>query len=201
MILNGFKNILLLIILKTIKELHIELTSRCTLACPRCARTLHQGEYPVEDLSLSVLESILDSDACKDLEMVYLCGNHGDPIYHPKFHKALEIFKERGIRLEIDTNGSHRKAPWWLKVADILDENDVVNFSVDGMRQTNHIYRVNSDWDSLEKAMEIMAASKATINWKWIIFKYNENEMDEGIELATELGLDTNTFVKAGLFG
>jgi len=157
--------------------------------------------FKTEDLDLLVLEKTLNSPALSNLELVYLCGNHGDPIYHRDFHDAIRLFRERGLMIELETNGSHRKESWWEDFAALLIEEDLISFSVDGLARNNQIYRVNSDWDSIIRGMKVMANSKAWVNWKWIMFKYNEDDVVEAQELAESLGFDAFTIVRSGLFG
>ena len=42
-----------------------------------------------------------------------LCGNYGDPIYHPDFINFVKQLKARGAVLSITTNGSYKTQDWW----------------------------------------------------------------------------------------
>jgi MoaA/NifB/PqqE/SkfB family radical SAM enzyme len=173
------------------KELHLELTSKCTLKCPLCPRTEHFGEYNVKDLPLETIRQIVSTD--KVYSSVSLCGDHGDPIYHSQFHDALPLLHQLPDQplLSIATNGSHRKIPWWEKTAELLREKDHIVFGIDGLEDTNPIYRVNSSWSSiLDGIKTVRKKSKAKIVWQWILFKHNEHQLVEAKKMATDLGVD-----------
>ena len=99
-------------LLNDLAGLHIELTNLCTLKCPGCLRTQTISKWPQHwrnySLELDVLAKFLDIDL-QD-KIITLCGNTGDPIYHPEFHNFVKYFKSRGARLRIFTNGSYRTA-------------------------------------------------------------------------------------------
>ena len=64
-------------------------------------------------------------------------------------------------------------------------------FGIDGLPEESHNYRVNQDG---VKLFEIMLESKKHLknkpNWQYIIFKYNENSIDNAKLLAKEHNLD-----------
>lgn len=169
--------------------LHLELSTRCTLACPRCMRTMRPEFFDVQDMSLDHLEKAISSHRFKALS---LSGNFGDPIYHRQFHDAVGIMNnyEKGITLT--TNGSRRSANWWREAVARLEDNICprVRFSVDGLEDTNGIYRVNSKWDDIMDAMEIVAGSPKIIGqWKFIVFKHNQHQIEEARSLARDIGI------------
>ena len=151
-----------------VKSFNLEITNKCTLACPECFRTNNPWiKQNLTDLPLSVLENVfplVDRDQFKGLR-INLCGAYGDCIYHRDFHNAIRYLKTAGLTLCVETNGSHRKPGWWEKTCEILDENDVINFSVDGLEDTNHIYRINARWRDIITAMKLCAS-------KWSVHAY-----------------------------
>lgn len=67
-------------------------------------------------------------------------------------------------------------------------------FSVDGLEDTNHIYRKRSNWSHIEYAMsKILSMPKerrpVTV-WKWIEFPYNKHQTLEARALAKSIGFD-----------
>jgi MoaA/NifB/PqqE/SkfB family radical SAM enzyme len=171
------------------KILHIEPSSRCTLACPQCPRTEYIDRIVPEDCDIDVI-----ARACRDFDAVIMCGNHGDPIYHHDFHGLLKAIKLSNpkIGIRIVTNGAFRSAAWWQTTVALLDASkDSVTFSIDGIPSNNHLYRVNSKWPSIETAIRTISSlnPQLTLIWKWILFKYNEDDISAGIELADELGI------------
>jgi MoaA/NifB/PqqE/SkfB family radical SAM enzyme len=184
-----------------IEDWHLEVTSRCRLACPRCARTLMKGEYEVTDLPLAVVERVFPQGT--RVRKIILCGNHGDPIYHPALHEILAYL--RGLapkppHLSIHTNGSFRTRDWWAETAALLSRHDRVVFSIDGLEDTNALYRVGARWSSI---MDGIAECRGKVGmiWKFIVFKHNEHQVEEAKRLALELGFDDFNLVKSDRFG
>lgn len=171
------------------KVLHVEPSTRCTIACPHCPRTMYLGDVSIHDCDIDMVVN-----ACHGIDRLALCGNHGDPIYHPRFHDLISGVKTAhpDICIDINTNGAFRSADWWRKLALILDEKDELVFSIDGMPYNNHIYRVNSKWKHIEEAVTTVRSINKKVNmvWKWILFNYNEDEVLQGIRLAKKMGFN-----------
>jgi MoaA/NifB/PqqE/SkfB family radical SAM enzyme len=180
-----------------IKTLHIEPTTRCTLACPQCPRTAHIDMVKIHDCDISTIVR-----ASAGFNHVHFCGNHGDPIYHPEFHRLMRDIKSSNsnIRISMHTNGAFRSKEWWTETAEILDHpRDSITFSIDGLPTNNHLYRVNSRWSSVLTAINTLRIHNDSLElvWKWIIFRYNETDVAEGMRLAKDLGFDKFLLVKS----
>ena len=186
-----------------VRSFNMEITNRCTLACPRCARTDNNWvKANLSDISVEVLEHIFPIDKRDSFEglRVNLCGTYGDCIYHRRFHDVLSYLKKVGIGVSVETNASHRKLDWWRRTCEILTDEDMITFSVDGLEDSNHIYRVNARWQDIEKAMRY-CAERVTVDWKFIVFRHNEHQLDEARKLAKDIGVRRLTFKKSGRFG
>jgi pyruvate-formate lyase-activating enzyme len=120
---------------------------------------------------------------------INLCGNYGDPIYHPEFHDLVSNLKARGCNIGITTNGSYRSAEWWQQLISKLDATDQVIFSVDGIPENFTQYRVNADWQSIQQAMLICANSSVHTVWKYLVFSYNQHDIETADQLRSQLGL------------
>ena len=171
------------------KIIHIEPSSRCTLACPQCPRTEYIARISPEDCAIDVL-----ANACKNFDAVIMCGNHGDPIYHSDFHGLIRAIRNSNphISMRIVTNGAFRSQAWWQTTAELLDSaRDSLTFSIDGLPSNNHSYRVNSKWSTIETAIRTLSSLNPNLLliWKWIVFRYNERDISSGIDLAAELGI------------
>lgn len=172
-------------------SLHIEPTSRCTLACPRCERTTFlekfgKKNFSIDDLNISVLENFIDTP-CDD---IILCGNVGDPIYHREFIKLVKMLTQKCQRIVITTNGSYKSRKWWRTLNSVLRTSDEVQFSIDGLPENFTKYRVNADWDSIQVGIQECVAGPASTIWKYIPFSYNEHDIAETRELSQSLGID-----------
>ena len=186
---------------KPLNNLELELTSKCALKCLRCARTLQKGTYNITELPLNIIKKRLHSDILKGLNSITLSGNYGDPIYHKHLPDILKYLKSQNCKIDMETNGSGKKTNFWKEITSILDSKDSITFSVDGLKDTNHIYRINSKWDSIQQAMEIVSKSKVQTDWKFIVFKHNQHQIEKAQQFAKSLGIFHFIIVKSSLFG
>jgi organic radical activating enzyme len=172
--------------------LHIEPTNLCTLKCSGCARTRFIQQWPQHwqnhSLDIKHVLDFLDIDLAG--KTISLCGNTGDPIYHPEFIDFVAALKKRKVKIHITTNGSYKKAEWWQELVALLDCDDVVRFSVDGAPENFTNYRENADWNSIQDAMQVCAQGSCQTVWKYIPFKFNLDSIDQARQLSESLGLD-----------
>jgi MoaA/NifB/PqqE/SkfB family radical SAM enzyme len=170
---------------------HIEPTNICTLKCPGCERTRFISQWRQHwknhSVDVDALMNFLDGDLLN--VPVMLCGNTGDPIYHPEFHQLVKLLKARGAILKIVTNGSYKTQSWWTELCDLLDANDCIIFSIDGLPSNFKEYRINGDWDSIQVGINVAVSSNCQTVWKYIPFKYNQDNIDQARELSCNLGI------------
>ena len=170
---------------------HIEPTNICTLTCAGCARTRFINQWPQHwknhSLDIDKLLKFIDIDLVG--KTIALCGNYGDPIYHPNFIELVINLKSQGAIVSIVTNGSYRKQEWWEELVGNLTSTDSITFSIDGIPRNFIEYRVNADWDSIETGMRVVANSVCNSMWKYIPFSFNQSNIEEARELSDSLGI------------
>jgi hypothetical protein len=149
----------------------------------------NEGTLKISDMSLDVIEKYAKSDR---FEAFILCGSLGDCIYHPKFFDVIKTLKAHNKIVEIFTNGSGKKLEWWKELLSMLDERDSIFFAIDGMYETVSKYRINyteKDFYQFIEIVKLSKAYKAKINWVFIVFNFNEHQIDDAKVLAKELGI------------
>ena len=170
-----------------IHGLNIDITDKCVLACPKCMRQSKPGLHKRgSDLSVKNFRKV-----AKVFDKISWCGQMGDPIYHPKMHDLLDVAIEEQTFLTIATNGFGKKDKWW----DIsYDKGRQIKrhrwiFGVDGLPKDSHKYRVNQDGEAVWKQMIRGAKENNNIIWQYIVFAYNENDIDEARQMAEDNGI------------
>ena len=186
---------------------HIEISAKCTLQCPRCPRNKVENigwkndEWSYDEFVQAFTPEVIT----EHVQRFTFCGDIGDPIYCKDLLEIVEFIKQTKptCHIYIITNGSYKKQQWWEKLASLLNEYDTINFSVDGYNQeSNNLYRVNSDWDSIMMGMKIMCnQSEAFVNWAGIYFKFNQDYREKMQSLARENGCDGFQWTKSSKFG
>jgi MoaA/NifB/PqqE/SkfB family radical SAM enzyme len=174
-----------------VTRLHLELTSRCVLACPSCSRTvwseLTKKHMFKNDLNIEHFKKFLDCEAGSHIDTFTLCGDYGDALYYPNLIEFLDEFKDKAISLH--TNGSSQKPEFWHKLAARLSNKDTVTFGIDGLYEDNTLYRRNANWNSIMTGMDILRNnSDVNINWATLIFKFNQDKLDEIRQFAESKG-------------
>lgn len=188
------------------EHIHLEISSKCALKCPRCPRTEHpETPWLNKQLSLEQVKHVLPKFLLiEHVQRITICGDVGDPIYNTEFHQIIDYIKSVNprIHLYIVTNGSYKPQTWWNKTAALLNEFDTVAFSVDGYdHESNCLYRIGSDWKSIEVGMQEISKSRAFMVWAAIIFKFNENKLETIKSLARDRGCDFLQLTKSTKFG
>ena len=175
-----------------VQGIHLEPTNLCTLKCPGCPRTRFINQWPQHWRNHSRDASILLRFL--DIELsgirIEMCGNYGDPIYHPDLAGLVRDLKHRGAMISIVTNGAHRKRSWWQELVQELSADDAVTFSIDGVPENFTQYRINGDWSTMQDAIEVCVQAPCKTVWKFIPFSYNENSIAQATQISQDLGID-----------
>jgi MoaA/NifB/PqqE/SkfB family radical SAM enzyme len=184
---------------------HIEISSKCTLRCPRCARQEVPDTLVNTELDLAFFQKNFTKQFIEQhLEKITFCGDDGDPIYAHDLVPVIRYIKSiKPVEIVIITNGSHRKTEWWLELAGVLTEIDTVQFSIDGWdNESNNQYRVNSNFESIKQGVQTLRAnSPCRIIWAAIAFKFNEHKLYDMISQAQSWSMDGFQLTKSTKFG
>lgn len=184
---------------------HIEISSKCTLRCPRCARqevpdTLINTELDLDFFKRNFTPEFVDCN----VEKITFCGDDGDPIYAHDLIPVIRYIKSiKPVEIVIITNGSYKKAEWWKELGEILTDQDTVHFSIDGWdNESNNLYRVNSDFDSIEQGVKtLIEFSRCRTVWAAIAFRFNQDRLTDMISMAQSWGMDGFQTTKSTKFG
>lgn len=181
-------------LLEQIKVLHIEPTTMCNASCPQCDReniehyddTLHRT-----NLTLQQVQDVIPKSVVKNLDKMFMCGIFGDPAAGKH---TLEIYKwfrslNPNITLGMNTNGGLKNTEWWEQIADLFNQpQDYVVFSIDGLADTNHIYRRNVLWKKVLQNASAFINRGGSAHWDMLVFEHNQHQVDQAEQLARDLG-------------
>jgi MoaA/NifB/PqqE/SkfB family radical SAM enzyme len=178
----------------SVKVLHLEPTSNCNAACPQCDRYQGNSLNPnlvLNDLSLDTIKEKLSEKFVRQLDKMFMCGNHGDPAASVNTLEIYRWFREVNptITLGMNTNGGLKTVDFWIELAKIINrERDYVVFSIDGLEDTNQIYRRNVVWDRLINNVKAFINAGGRAHWDMIIFKHNEHQIEKAKTFANDMG-------------
>jgi MoaA/NifB/PqqE/SkfB family radical SAM enzyme len=192
--------------LKDIKQIHLEITQVCQAACPMCDRNQNGGELnPHIDLSELTLEDckkIFSPEFISQLNNMYMCGNLGDPIVARDTLEVFRYFRQHNpnMWLSMNTNAGARDSKWWSDLAIVFNGKGAVIFSVDGLEDTNHLYRQNVKWSVVENSMRSFIAAGGRARWDFLIFEHNQHQVEEARALSDQWGFEKFVAKKTGRF-
>lgn len=189
-----------------IRAVHLEVTTKCNAACPQCGRNWKGGilkpHIPMVELRLQDVRTILPPHFVRQIGHLYMCGNFGDAIVA---QDTLEIFRylrsnNLNLWLQLHTNGSARKVEWWEGLADVIGGKGDVFFGIDGLEDTNHIYRRRTSWNIIMRNASAFIKRGGVACWNFIVFRHNEHQVAAAEELATQMGFSKFVAKKTGRF-
>ena len=174
-----------------VKIVHLEPTTNCNAACPQCLRT--RTEFEPNELSLDDIKILFTPDVLMQLEKIYMCGNYGDPASARQTLEMYEYFRSvnTNLTLGMNTNGGIRFPDWWTRLAKVMNKsNDYVVFSIDGLEDTNHLYRRNVRWSKVMDNAKAFIDAGGSAHWDMLVFEHNKHQVDEAHKLAKDMGFN-----------
>jgi len=178
---------------RNIKVLHIEPTDVCQAACPLCARETDSefDKNTKNHLDVNRLLQVFDANQISALDKMFMCGNYGDPAAGKHTLDIYRKFREINpdIVLGMNTNGALRQTDWWRELSSILNKpRDYVVFSIDGLEDTNHIYRKNVSWKHLMENVQAFIKGGGAAHWDMLVYQHNQHQVNECEQLARDMG-------------
>ena len=186
-----------------IKSVHIEPTQGCNAACPQCDRNINGGkDNPyLTNAMLSSMDyyEMFPWHFVEQLDSMYMCGNLGDPCISNYAIEGFRSFRNANpnMWLGMNTNGGAKPEYFWEDLADI---DVVVTFSIDGLEDTNHLYRQKVKWERVMENAKAFIDRGGHAKWDFIVFKHNEYQVDEARQLAMDMGFEKFQVKKTGRF-
>jgi MoaA/NifB/PqqE/SkfB family radical SAM enzyme len=186
-----------------LRSLHLEVTTRCNASCGQCPRNIEGGAVnpalPLVELSLADARRIFPLEFVRQLRGAFLCGNYGDPMVAKDTLEILRYFREGNpkIRLKMHSNASGRDAAFWRSLAEVVD---VCTFSIDGLSDTNHLYRRGTEWERIIDNARTFIAAGGTAFWDFIVFRHNQHQIEEARALSKVLGFERFAIRKTSRF-
>jgi MoaA/NifB/PqqE/SkfB family radical SAM enzyme len=190
----------------TIDEYQLEITTYCNAACPQCPRnSLGHGLnpfMPLDHLDRTVIDTAFTAKVCQQLRQVFFCGSYGDPIMHPDFLGILRDFRKKSptLWLYIHTNGGVHDSDYWAEIAQIMNGYGQIDFGIDGLEDTLHLYRKNVKYHKVIENAQAYIDAGGRAQWNFIVFKHNEHQIDAARQLAQDMGFFNILIRKTGRF-
>lgn len=176
-----------------IRHVHLEPTTKCNAACPMCARNACGSTAPglaLTELSASDVAALLPTAFLAHVDAVDLCGAYGDPA---AAHQLIGIVRHirdanPACRVSVFTNGGIRSTTWWADLAKAIGRDGLVVFGIDGLAETNSIYRRGVDFEKTMANTSAFIAAGGRAQWDFIAFRHNEHQIETARALSDSMG-------------
>lgn len=173
---------------------NIDLTYKCNLGCTQCMRNVLEGAdlnakekfkrklHRSSDLPLEDLDKIL-----KFFDSVGFCGGLSDPIFYPYIEELLlKCAEYQNKKYTIHTAATKNNIGWYDKIFDMTPSNVTWVIGLDGLPNKSSIYRKRQNSQLLFDAMLLGASKKIKIEWQYIVFPFNQEQVNSAKVIAKD---------------
>ena len=170
------------------KGINIDISNRCALECMRCQRqtnfTLEGRKVYGRDATMDEIRKLSDY-----FSSFNFCGQLSDPVHHPKFIEILDYLYKKDIQVTVHNASSQKPMKWYIKAFQAHPRAKWI-FAIDGLPEESNMYRINQDGEKLYRVMlEAKKHLKQTPSWQFIVFSYNEHNLEKAKKMAVDEGL------------
>lgn len=181
-------------------DIEYDLNTVCNSVCPTCHRYTEQdGELYLNPLvtfnhqmPLEIFEKSLQSPRIAGDHRIKFAfvGSVGEPIAHPNFLEIVDLVYKYcpNARINIHTNGGLKNKNFYAELGKKLRPDSHVQFSIDGLEDTNGIYRRNVIWSKTMENMQAFIDAGGKAIWNFIVFPWNQHQIPEAREIALSKG-------------
>lgn len=189
-------------VLSELNRITIETSTHCNAGCPHCARyDLNGNLHPslvLGHLDINGIINNLQIDKLTNLQQVIIQGDKGDPLMNPDLERLIDAFTLAPLHPEIliNTNGSIRSQKWWESLPKKYPDVKIM-FSIDGLQDTNHLYRVGLDFQTIIRNARAFIDTGGYAIWRFLIFQHNQHQIEQALEISKNLGFSEFECVSA----
>jgi len=197
-------------------SLTLDITTHCNAKCPQCSRTdnlsgglKRHSHIPLMHWSIAQIKAVFTEEQLKTVRGITFSPSWGDPMMNPDAYEIIDYLLEclpKGAHLKNVTNGSMRNEEFWWKLGGLALVHKHKNFStvfdIDGIDQEMHSqYRRNTKLQNVLNNMKAFSDNGVSnTHSKTIIFKHNQDYMNEIDRLVKQYGSQYHSFVKSDRF-
>lgn len=181
-------------------KIRLDIGNYCNLDCPSCFRQEMTRLYNLEHKTSLRYHPYLNKHNVNMEEIqkwfpkkflttyvkeISLCGASSEASINPYCIDIVKYFLQFVEIVSITTNGSTKNCNWWHELGTTGVE---AIFSIDSLKPDNNLYRIHSNTNKIIENMRAFISGGGNAILKQIIFKHNQDEIDDFINLANTLG-------------
>lgn len=172
-------------------RLNVDVNSACNAACPGCARqigNIYRNEiYPLNQHMSLEMWTKLFREVGHQIKSVVFCGNYGDAgatNHLPDMLQAAHAINPETYFIVVSNMGLN-STDYWRRLGNSIPKHCLqVQCSIDGLEDTNHLYRRFVKWDKVMRNVQALSETGALMIWKYIEFEWNKHQIDQARAIA-----------------
>jgi MoaA/NifB/PqqE/SkfB family radical SAM enzyme len=148
-------------------------------------------------MTLVEAKKIFSPEFVAQLRVIYINGNFGDAVMNPETIDIIRYFRDCSstVLVNVSTNGSARDKTFWQDLAKLKVQ---IDFCLDGLEDTHHLYRQNTSYKTIIKNAKTFIEAGGYAVWKMIKFEHNIHQEKIANHISKELGFKQFKFVDHG---
>jgi sulfatase maturation enzyme AslB (radical SAM superfamily) len=187
-----------------IDQINIEISSLCNSICAWCPRyenmsTVVNKQLTPQYISIDKFKEWFPPELIRRVKHWTYSGDYGDAGTNPDLPKIFEYTFHHNpeASLQMNTNGGMKTLKFWAELGRIFSQRKQRNmvFSIDGLEDTNHIYRRNVKWQKVMENVSAYIKAGGRADWDYLVFKHNHHQVEEARSLSQDMGFN-NFYVK-----
>jgi len=176
----------------TLDAIVVDFTSHCNSMCGNCSRNLGgvkvNPSMPLSHMTMETWKNIIDNSTTNE---IIFNGNYGDALMNPILVEALEYAASEDIQIMIHTNGGVGMPEQYVALANVLKkfkQPSGVTWSIDGLEDTNHLYRRGVIWERIMNNAKAFIQAGGKARWRMLVFEHNAHQLEEVEQLSKDMG-------------
>lgn len=174
-----------------LKNLFIEVTSRCNARCEHCGSSCGD-KIPNDEIESKYLKKTLKEISEKyNASEILLNVTGGEPLLREDLFELMEYATSLGFHWGITTNGILINDEMAKKLEKY--KLDTISISIDGLKETHELFRkVPKSFDKILNGIKLLQNNKyiKTIQVTTVANKKNFNELEDLYELMKKIGIN-----------
>lgn len=160
-----------------------EITSECNLSCVHCRAANNISRSDIVNHSWEEYKKIISY--FRDAEIFRLGITGGEPFTHPLLFDILKEVKKHNIQIILYTNGTLLNEKICDSLNMLLDEYDIIHFSLDGGNaESNDHQRGRGSFDKAISGLEILSKTDINVRLNVVPTMCNIDSIEELARLA-----------------
>jgi hypothetical protein len=148
-------------------------------------------DFP-DEVGIDQFKHYFSPELIRGLKRFKFCGNYGDPIAAKdiiSFHQYLWEHNP-DLAITVSTNGGLKSLEFWEELGALYRDHQqsYIEFHIDGLEDTNHLYRINVRWSKLIDNVKAFNGAGGNSQWVFIPFFHNEHQVEKAEQMSVEVG-------------